>query len=220
MEGQSINNKKWYARNGWIIALFVLFFPAGLFLMWKYTNWPKVLKWLISAIFVFSVLISLIPSSTPKNQAQQTSGKKPLVHSVPKVSPKPTGTPSTPTPTPSDWVANPQCQISVTGGFDACLRDKYPLQASIRADSFGLYITNTQNVEWTECNVTLDDNSYATNPDNFFPIEAGSTANVPWGSLIDGNGNRFDDTKAQPGAVDITCNVNHEQRESQYGGFQ
>ena len=33
------DDEKWYQKTGWIIALLILFFPAGLFLMWKYSNW-------------------------------------------------------------------------------------------------------------------------------------------------------------------------------------
>jgi len=185
----------------------------------------------IGITLAFFVVLSILAVNSPTASTQQKNNvttvsnqqvpiKKPITQSIPKVSPKPTSTLSTPTPTRSDWVANPQCSIGDTGVFDTCLRDKYPLQATVKADSFAMNITNTQNVEWTECNITFDDNSYATNPDNFFTIEADSTTRVPWGSLIDGNGNRFDDTKAQPGVIDISCTVNHEQRESQYGGFQ
>jgi hypothetical protein len=41
-----------------VIALLMLFFPAGLFLMWKYANWPKVTKWLVTgAVFGFFILV-------------------------------------------------------------------------------------------------------------------------------------------------------------------
>ncbi len=38
---QDPDHKKWYQKTGWIIALLILIFPVGLFLMWKYTNWKK-----------------------------------------------------------------------------------------------------------------------------------------------------------------------------------
>lgn len=42
--------KKWYQKTGWIIALLIIFFPVGLYLMWKYTDWRKVLKIAVSIV--------------------------------------------------------------------------------------------------------------------------------------------------------------------------
>lgn len=42
--------KKWYQKTGWIIALLIVFFPVGLYLMWKYTDWRKVLKIAVSIV--------------------------------------------------------------------------------------------------------------------------------------------------------------------------
>lgn len=55
------NGKKWYQKTPWIIALLFLFFPVGLFLMWKYTNWNKYVKVGISAIFAIALVL---PSSS------------------------------------------------------------------------------------------------------------------------------------------------------------
>ena len=33
-----------------VIALLMLVFPVGLFLMWKYANWPKVAKWIVTVV--------------------------------------------------------------------------------------------------------------------------------------------------------------------------
>lgn len=55
--------KRWYKRTGPIILLLIFFFPAGLFLMWKYTNWNKKIKVAISAFFAFLFIISLFSSS-------------------------------------------------------------------------------------------------------------------------------------------------------------
>lgn len=55
------NRQKWYKKTGWIIALLFLFFPVGLFLMWKYANWNKYVKIGISAFFVIALFI---PSSS------------------------------------------------------------------------------------------------------------------------------------------------------------
>lgn len=52
------NNKKWYEKTGWIILLLILFFPLGLFLMWK-SDWKKTPKILISIFFGWIVIASL-----------------------------------------------------------------------------------------------------------------------------------------------------------------
>lgn len=51
------SKKSWYKSNLGIIALLILFFPAGIFLMWKYTNWNKKAKWAITGIFVLLIAI-------------------------------------------------------------------------------------------------------------------------------------------------------------------
>jgi len=67
-------NKKWYEKTGWIIALLILFFPAGLFLMWKYTNWNKTVKWVVTGVFAFFVLVSAVtPDNTTTNTASQNT---------------------------------------------------------------------------------------------------------------------------------------------------
>lgn len=43
---------KWYQKTGWIIALLILFFPVGLFLMWRHAKWNRIIKVIITAIFV------------------------------------------------------------------------------------------------------------------------------------------------------------------------
>lgn len=60
---------KWYQKPLWIIVLLFLFFPVGLFLMWKYSNWSKQAKWAVTGAFaVFVVLLALTTPSEPTNQ--------------------------------------------------------------------------------------------------------------------------------------------------------
>jgi hypothetical protein len=62
-------NKKWYQKT-WIVILFLfLFFPLGLFLMWKYTKWSKKVKWVLTVIFIF-LFISII--NTPEDRSETT----------------------------------------------------------------------------------------------------------------------------------------------------
>jgi hypothetical protein len=63
MENQ---NLQWYQKKGGVIVLLVLFFPAGLYLMWKYSNyWPKKTKILITvAVLIFAGIASNNPSKS------------------------------------------------------------------------------------------------------------------------------------------------------------
>ena len=66
---QDPDHKKWYQKTGWIIALLILFFPVGLFLMWKYTNWKKTVKGIITAIILIFALAGI---ASPNNLEQIT----------------------------------------------------------------------------------------------------------------------------------------------------
>lgn len=69
--------KKWYQSNVAIIALLIFFFPVGLFLMWKYAGWNKVVKIVVTGFYTLIVIGAIAtPSSntstsnTPTPQAQ------------------------------------------------------------------------------------------------------------------------------------------------------
>lgn len=49
-------NKKWYEKSGWVVFWLIVFFPLGLFLMWKYSNWNKIIKIIVSLFIVFSIV--------------------------------------------------------------------------------------------------------------------------------------------------------------------
>lgn len=54
--------KKWYEKSGWIIFWLIVFFPVGLFLMWKYSDWKKIIKLIISVFFAFGIVSSSFSS--------------------------------------------------------------------------------------------------------------------------------------------------------------
>lgn len=73
---------KWY-QSDWASILFLfLFFPVGLYLMWKFTTWNKVVKWIITGFFGLMILGSVAggsktstsktPQPTQAPQAQAT----------------------------------------------------------------------------------------------------------------------------------------------------
>lgn len=62
-EGVKMEKKKWYQRS-WVIALLlVYFFPAGIYLMWKYTNWSKGIKIGASAFWGLIVCVMALGGS-------------------------------------------------------------------------------------------------------------------------------------------------------------
>ena len=49
---------KIYEKNWFIILMLILFFPVGLFLMWKNAKWHKTVKIIISVLFAIMVIFS------------------------------------------------------------------------------------------------------------------------------------------------------------------
>ena len=49
---------KIYEKNWFIILMLVVFFPVGLFLMWKNAKWHKTVKIIISVLFAIMVIFS------------------------------------------------------------------------------------------------------------------------------------------------------------------
>jgi hypothetical protein len=66
---------KWYQKTWGIVALLVLFFPAGLFLMWKHAKWNKVVKSVVTGVFVLLIMgmMNAEPSATPATQNQNSA---------------------------------------------------------------------------------------------------------------------------------------------------
>lgn len=60
------NGQKWYRTNTGIIALIILIFPVGLYLMWKHTNWAKWLKITLSTFFGLVALMVVIAALNPQ----------------------------------------------------------------------------------------------------------------------------------------------------------
>lgn len=69
------SNKKWYQKTWAIVLLLVFFFPVGLFLMWKFTNWNKKLKWGITAFFIIMFIIGMVTDDTPQTATTATQSE-------------------------------------------------------------------------------------------------------------------------------------------------
>lgn len=59
-------SKKWYQKTPGIIVLLVLFFPVGLFVMWKYASWHKFAKIGVTGLFALIVLGGTASDSNKK----------------------------------------------------------------------------------------------------------------------------------------------------------
>ena len=70
---------KFYQKNWFVILMLVLFFPVGLFLMWKYTNWRNYAKIIVTVVIALLVVVSYVSptdySSTPDQSASVQTQK-------------------------------------------------------------------------------------------------------------------------------------------------
>lgn len=64
MEG---TEKKFYQRDWFIVLMLIVFFPVGIFLMWKYTSWKKVAKIIVTVIFSLILLSAIFGDNEDNN---------------------------------------------------------------------------------------------------------------------------------------------------------
>jgi hypothetical protein len=97
--------KRWYQRSGWIIFFLIIFFPVGLYLMWKHAVWTNRTKWIITGVVaVFALIRFASPaeeSTTPvasdsENQAEVQQAAEP----EPEPEPEPAQQAAEPEPEP------------------------------------------------------------------------------------------------------------------------
>ena len=70
-EMKKIDTEKiWYQKNWFMWIMVVIFFPIGLFLLWKYSNYKKSTKAIITIVIIGLIAIS---GSNPKNQTANPS---------------------------------------------------------------------------------------------------------------------------------------------------
>lgn len=68
-----MESKKWYQKTPTIIIFLILFFPVGLFLMWKYSNWNPKVKWIVSGIFGLLFIATLTSGENNQNPQNPTN---------------------------------------------------------------------------------------------------------------------------------------------------
>jgi Ca2+/H+ antiporter len=69
MEKEKISQKTWFT-----VLFLIIFFPVGLFTMWKYKKFNKVARIIITAIFVISFVSAFLNQTTA--QILQVSHQK------------------------------------------------------------------------------------------------------------------------------------------------
>lgn len=70
----NLNKKdKWYNKKMFTVLMLIIFFPVGLYLMWKNKHFKKPVRIIISLIFVFMIIISGMSTNVEHNDNKKTS---------------------------------------------------------------------------------------------------------------------------------------------------
>jgi len=80
---RSVMQDKWYQKDVWIIVLLVIFFPVGIFLMWRYSGWNTWIKVTVSTAWALIILLTPAlgedvhnPQSTAESDSQSQASIK------------------------------------------------------------------------------------------------------------------------------------------------
>ena len=71
MENQ--HQQKWHQKPNSIIVLLIIFFPLGLYFMWKNEIWPIKTRWIITSIFIFAVILNAGNKNSSKTDGNDQS---------------------------------------------------------------------------------------------------------------------------------------------------
>ena len=72
MENQ--NELKWYQKPEGVIALLILFFPVGLYLMWKNEHWTKRTRWIVTIVIAIAVISYNSDSNSTSSYSDSIDG--------------------------------------------------------------------------------------------------------------------------------------------------
>src|SRR5687767_6382656 len=90
---ETVSSDKWYHKPLGIVLLLIVFFPIGLYLMWRYANWTPRTKGIVTAVVVgLFGLISLV--DTPEPQRTIATNTEPPRSTVIVANPTQTPAPS------------------------------------------------------------------------------------------------------------------------------
>lgn len=204
------NKKKWYESSGGIIAMLILFFPVGLFLMWKYAKWKKLVKWVLTLIYAIIVLGLSNSSSSVNNKIKVTPTKKLPVALIKHTTFMPKKIKPKNTPVPTD----PCNDIVGTSGWASCedslAPTEPPLKATVQISDQYLIVTNNSDVDWTNCYASIGSD---TNPNDFYQQDPSSSSSIPaggtfdfaWSNIVKPDGTRFNYASTEPDDIIIGC---------------
>lgn len=186
-----IEIKKWYQKNIWIVIFLIIFFPVGLFLMWKYSSWGKKVKWIITGIFVFLFLIATLSNETPDTTIDDPQPASQEQQAQTDITPteKPTATPS-----------------------------QLELQAEVRFSETAYQITNIEDKDWTDCklemNAGLIRGGYVY---KVALIQSQDPLIIPFREFTKSDGTRFNSYETKPQSLSISCEVDGKHGFAYYG---
>jgi hypothetical protein len=205
-ESSPKQSNSWYKSTAVAIGLLILFFPVGLFTMWKYMKWSKAIKWIITGTLLLLFLPDFFKNySEINNKNSRPVPTKAETQVIKKRLEKPK-------PVPTE-------DCSQTVNPDMCIRmeiNREPkLNATTQLTNDGLVVTNKDNVDWRLCQLTI---GVAENINNAYEVSgwdikfpAHHTTTVPWGDFAQDNGNRFNYYSTKPIDIELDCSVNNQQ---------
>lgn len=111
--------KRWYQSNFWIILFLIVFFPVGLYLMWRYAKWNKAVKVIVTVLIAYAVMQSVFDTETETQKSPEITAESTLDVTVtptiePTLTPIPTKEPTS-TPIVSSEKTDYTVWISGTG---------------------------------------------------------------------------------------------------------
>lgn len=178
------NTTKWYKTNLGIIALLILFFPVGIFLMWKYASWHKYLKIGVTTIFVLFILAGALGSDDKQITTPET--------------------PSVAQPSPKTDKPNPAANET----------DILRLNVDIKPTMDGFELKNNENFVIAVCEISINggvlDSGYVYMMGDY--LEGGKSKVIPYGEFTKKDGERFNLVETKPKTMKITCQEANSQK--------
>lgn len=85
-------NPKWYEGNLGIITLLVIFFPVGLYLMWKHASWKPKVKWFVTGFIAFLLVVGNANGNGSKPNPEANTQTVTQLEKAPTATPTPSET--------------------------------------------------------------------------------------------------------------------------------
>jgi hypothetical protein len=99
----------WYKKEPYIVVLLILFFPIGLYLMWRYAHWSRQAKWIVTGGIALLLLLASVFGREPETASVTT---QPTSSAPATATPTPTSIPTRkPAPPAEQPAPKPKYQI-------------------------------------------------------------------------------------------------------------